>query len=74
MASAAKIVKMPEARNATPIRAISPAMKSWIRNCIVPTLVREYLAEKKANVPVEGAACKVVKSDSYAATPRRVGR
>jgi hypothetical protein len=26
---------------------ISPALQSWLRNVIVPALVREYLAERK---------------------------
>jgi len=37
----------------TPIRPISPALKGWIENCIMPILVREYLAPQKIHVVSE---------------------
>lgn len=33
--------------NSTPTPEISPEMKSWIDNCLVPVLVEEYLAKQE---------------------------
>ena len=34
-------------------RRLSPRLKSWIDNCLVPSLVREFIAEKER----EKSAC-----------------
>jgi len=46
-------------------REISPALKSWLKNCIVPILVREYIANQQ--IQVESASDKVVERDSASA-------
>jgi hypothetical protein len=60
MASAEKIAK-----NTAPDRSISPALKSWIKNCVVPILVREYLTDEK--IEVVSATNEVVESLSTSA-------
>jgi hypothetical protein len=57
---------------ATPIRAISPALKSWIERCIVPILVREYLATQRVHVVKEHG--EVLESDATSPTVARVGQ
>lgn len=72
MATAAKIVRMPDARKAAPSRTISPAMKSWVRSCIVPALVREFLATRNANLSIMSERDKVIKGGRNTATATRV--
>ena len=57
---------------ATPIRPISPALKSWIEKCIVPILVREYLATQQIHVVKEHD--EVLESDATSATAAKVGQ
>jgi hypothetical protein len=33
-------------------RGVSPALVSWIRNCLVPTMVNQYAAERRAKADV----------------------
>jgi len=72
MVRGTKVVRMPEARKAAPGRTISPAMKSWIRNCIVPTLVQEFLATRNANLFAMDEPNKVIESGRNTATATRV--
>jgi hypothetical protein len=46
----AKALQPDRSPKVTPIRPISPDLKNWIRNCIVPILVREYLATQKIQI------------------------
>ena len=57
---------------ATPIQAISPALKSWIEKCIVPILVREYLATHQVHLVNEHG--EVLESDATFATVAKVGQ
>jgi len=57
---------------ATPIRPISPALKGWIENCIVPILVREYLATQRIQVVSERN--EVLDSGATLATAARVAQ
>jgi hypothetical protein len=41
---------------------LSPAMRSWIDSCLVPILVREFLAEHEQKNRVEYEASNVAKS------------
>lgn len=43
-------------------QALSPALKSWIKDCIVPILVREYITTLRNQVESERAG--VVESHS----------
>jgi len=72
MTAAAKLVRMPKAQKAAPGRTISPAMKSWIRNCIVPALVQEFLATRNANLFAMDERNKVIESGRNTATATRV--
>jgi hypothetical protein len=55
-----------------PIRPISPALKGWIEKCIVPILVREYLATQQIQVVKEHD--EVLESDATSATADKVGQ
>lgn len=72
MASAAKVVRMPKVQKIAPGRTVSPAMKSWIRNCIVPALVQEFLATRSANLSIMSERHKVIESGRSTATATRV--
>jgi hypothetical protein len=69
MASAAPIDR---SSKVTPIRPISPDVKSWIKNCIVPILVREYLATQEIQIVNERD--EVLESNATSATAARVGQ
>ena len=45
----------PSQNNTAPKSALSPQMRSWIDNCLVPALVREYLAGREHD---ESACCE----------------
>jgi hypothetical protein len=55
-----------------PIRPISPALKSWIEKCIVPILVREYLATQQIDVVTEYD--EVLESDATSVTAAKEGQ
>jgi hypothetical protein len=55
-----------------PIRPISPALKSWIEKCIVPILVREYLATQQIDVVTEHD--EVLESDATSVTATKEGQ
>jgi hypothetical protein len=67
MASAVQSDRSPKV---TPIRLISPDLKSWIKNCIVPILVREYLATQQIQIVSERD--EVLESDVTTAIAARV--
>lgn len=52
-------------------RSISPALESWIKNCIVPILVQEYIALQN---PVVTDDHEVLQRESRSATAARVGQ
>lgn len=74
MTRGAQVVRIPEARNTVPGRTISPELKSWIRSVIVPTLVKEYLAEQSSPISLAPKRQEVIKTGTNTATARMVGR
>jgi hypothetical protein len=67
----ASAVQIDRSLKVTPIRPISPGLKSWIKNCVVPILVQEYLAIHEIEVVTERD--KVVERDSNTPTAARMG-
>jgi hypothetical protein len=66
----ARAVQSDQSPKVTPNRPISPDLKSWIKNCIVPILVREYLATQQIQIVSERD--EVLESDVTTATAARV--
>lgn len=52
--------------------AISPEVKSWINNVIVPTLVREYLAAERKRSESPNFDAPVVECSDIKASPEGV--
>lgn len=55
-------------------RAISPELKSWIRNAIVPILVKEYIAEHERPISLAPRCETVIKAAASTATATRTGK
>jgi hypothetical protein len=45
-----------------PSRRISPELKSWIDNCLVPIMVEEYLAQHSGEKSIAAESTPVVTS------------
>ncbi len=56
----------PSYHNTAQKSALSPQMRSWVDNCLVPILVREYLAEMER----EKSACSEGEPVAECATTR----
>jgi hypothetical protein len=53
-------------------KPIAPTVRSWIKNCIVPILVREYLSTQ--NIQVVSGGDEVLEGDATSDTATRVGQ
>lgn len=58
-----------ERRNQAAGSSLSPALRSWIKNCLVPVMVDQYLAERKVRVEVAFEHETVRESPEAARTP-----
>lgn len=67
-----KLVPM-ERRTVQPEKEISPALKSWIRNAVVPALLREWKEQDSASVSLAPQREEVVKTRTkITATAERI--
>lgn len=67
-----KLVPM-ERRVVQPEKEISPALKSWIRNAVVPALLREWKEQDSASVSLAPQREEVVKTRTkITATAERI--
>ena len=74
MASAAKLVNASPPYTVAQERSISPALRGWIQDCIVPILVQEYLATCKNHVVPDTDKVLEPESNLNSTTIARMGQ
>ncbi|MGC1107112.1 MAG: hypothetical protein WA876_11285 [Candidatus Acidiferrales bacterium] len=73
MASAAQFAVV-QGRTKASRPAISPELKEWIRNVIVPILVKEYLVEHEGTLSLAPGRERVIETDASTASAERIGQ
>jgi len=74
MASAPKLANASRLHPVAQERSISPALRSWIQDCIVPILVQEYFATYKNHVVPDPDKVLERESNLNSATTARMGQ